>query len=66
MYKYIVSGIEGAQNYGLISLVIFATFFTLLIIWAIKRDGSYVKYMSDMPLENDTTDNHSINFKENE
>lgn len=33
MYKYIISGIDGAQNYGLISLVIFTTFFVLLLIY---------------------------------
>ena len=53
MYKYIVEGIDGAQNFGLISLVIFSTFFVLLLIWVFYANKSYINHMKELPLEED-------------
>ncbi len=64
MYKYIISGIDGAQNYGLISLVIFTTFFVLLLIWTITARKTYINHMRELPLDDENenktlkTDNH--------
>lgn len=64
MYKYIISGIDGAQNYGLISLVIFISFFVLLLIWTFTTKKTYIDHMSELPLEDENenttlkTDNH--------
>lgn len=53
MYKYIIQGIDGAQNFGLISLVIFTTFFALLLLWVYKADNSYINHMKELPMEDE-------------
>ena len=64
MYKYIISGIDGAQNFGLISLVIFTTFFALLLLFVFTTRKSYIDHMRELPFEDDEnestlkTENH--------
>ncbi len=64
MYKYIISGIDGAQNFGLISLVIFITFFVLLLLWTFSTRKTYIDHMRKLPLDDENenktlkTDNH--------
>jgi cytochrome c oxidase cbb3-type subunit IV len=53
MYKYIITGIDGAQYFGLISLVIFTVFFIGLLIWVFTANKSYIQHMSDLPLEDE-------------
>ncbi len=53
MYKYIISGIDGAQNFGLISLVLFTSFFVGLIIWVLNAKKSYIDHMKDLPFEDE-------------
>jgi cbb3-type cytochrome oxidase subunit 3 len=57
MYKHIIEGIDGAQNFGLISLVIFTTFFVLLLIWVFAQKKSYIDHMKELPLEDDNEKN---------
>lgn len=53
MYKDVLSRIEGVDLFPLISLVIFFTFFVLLIAWVIRLNRGYIDTMANMPLEDD-------------
>ena len=62
MYKYIIQGIDGAENFGLISLVIFTVFFSALLLWVFTVDKSYINHMKDLPMDNSE---ESENFNPN-
>jgi hypothetical protein len=65
MYKYIIQGIDGAENFGLISLVIFSVFFSVLLIWVFTVDKSYINHMKDLPMDNsEETENFNPNKHE--
>lgn len=51
MYKDVLSRMEGIDLLPLIALVIFFTFFVLLIVWVVRLKRSYVDSMANMPLE---------------
>ncbi|MFN2372723.1 MAG: cbb3-type cytochrome c oxidase subunit 3 [Cyclonatronaceae bacterium] len=51
MYKDVLSRMEGIDLFPLIALVIFFTFFVLLIVWVIRLNRSYVDSMANMPLD---------------
>lgn len=53
MYKDVLSRIEGVELFPLISLVIFFTFFVLLITWVIRLNRGYIDTMAHMPLEDE-------------
>jgi cytochrome c oxidase cbb3-type subunit IV len=56
MYKEVLSRIEGIDVFPLIALVIFFTFFLVLIVWVFRLNRGYLDSMADMPLdgENET------------
>jgi len=49
--KHHMTSIEGIEIYPIISLLIFAIFFTALIIWVIKTDKKVIKEISKYPLD---------------
>ena len=51
MYKDVLSRMEGVELFPLISLVIFFTFFVLLITWVIRLNRGYIDTMENLPLE---------------
>jgi cytochrome c oxidase cbb3-type subunit IV len=51
MYKDVLTRMEGVDLFPLIALVIFFTFFVLLITWVVRLKRSYVDSMSNMPLD---------------
>lgn len=51
MIKDVLQSVEGISLYPIISLIIFALFFAVLIIWMIKVDKNYIKKMSNLPLD---------------
>jgi cytochrome c oxidase cbb3-type subunit IV len=51
MYKDVLSRMEGVDLFPLIALVIFFTFFVLLIAWVVSLNRSYVDSMANMPLD---------------
>jgi hypothetical protein len=51
LYKNVLEHIEGVEVFPLISLVVFFLFFTVIIIWTIKADITYMKKMANLPLE---------------
>ncbi len=49
--------IDGVATYPMISLLIFFVFFTLLFWWVITASKSYIKEVSELPLEEDNQQN---------
>lgn len=58
MLKFVknhMDSISGVDIYPIISLLIFFTFFVALFIWVITAKKEYIKKVSNLPLENDNT-----------
>ncbi len=58
-----LSNIGGVEIYPMISLIIFVTFFAVLIVYVIKSDKSYIRKMSDLPLEGNKQDLNLSNYE---
>ena len=59
MFKNILNSMEGISIYGIISICIFFSFFTGMLIWAFMLKKSHLHHMSEVPLdsgEKDSTD----------
>ncbi len=55
MYKEILQSIDNIQVWPVISFVIFFVFFLGLLWWAITVDRTFIRHMSEMPLDDGTT-----------
>jgi cytochrome c oxidase cbb3-type subunit 4 len=56
MFKFVkgyMETIDGVATYPIISLLIFFVFFTLLFWWVLTASKSYIKEVSELPLEED-------------
>lgn len=56
MLKFVkgyMDSIEGIEIFPIISLLIFFTFFIGLFYWVFTAKKEYIKYVSDLPLEQD-------------
>ena len=51
MIKNILTSIGGIENYGIISILIFFTFFVGVVAWAMSRRKDYLHSMSTLPLD---------------
>ena len=60
MYKEILQNIDHVAVWPVISFVIFFTFFVVLLWWAITVDKSFIREMSELPLEDGTQSKQSI------
>ncbi len=63
MLKFIkgnLENIDGVAIYPIISLLIFFTFFVLLFWWVATAKKEYIEEVSNLPLENDKTDNQLL------
>lgn len=47
-----MDSISGIEIYPIISILIFFTFFTVMIVWVMKADKNYMEEMGEMPIEN--------------
>ncbi|GAB4291805.1 MAG: hypothetical protein Kow0098_11360 [Ignavibacteriaceae bacterium] len=56
MISNYLKSIEGISVYPIISLLIFFLFFIALVYRVVKTDKKYLNKMSNMPLENDFTE----------
>jgi len=54
MFKDYLQSIEGVEFYATISMLIFISFFIVIILWLIKVDKHYIKKMKELPLEPDS------------
>ncbi|MFM7023720.1 MAG: CcoQ/FixQ family Cbb3-type cytochrome c oxidase assembly chaperone [Flavobacteriales bacterium] len=55
MLKFIkghLDSISGIEIYPIISLLIFFTVFTVMLVWAFRADKKYLEEMSNLPLDN--------------
>ncbi len=62
MFKQFTENISGNQVYLISSLGIFLIFFIVVTVLLIRLRKSHVDYMSDLPLEDSTT-NSSKSFE---
>lgn len=53
MYKEILRSIAGIEIYPVISLVVFVTFFTGVLVRVVRMDRSRVDRLSRLPLDGD-------------
>ncbi len=59
MFKNILHSMADISIYGIISICIFFSFFTGMLIWAFLLKKNYLHHMSEVPLnsgEKDSTD----------
>jgi len=59
MIKNILTSIGGVANYGVISILIFFTFFVGVLIWAFSRRKEYLSAMGALPLDGGEQDHKS-------
>lgn len=65
MNRNVLEAIQGVEIFPLISLVIFFSFFMLLMVWVVRMRKSDIEEISRMPLEDDdhnhisTLDSHT-------
>ncbi|WP_149276564.1 CcoQ/FixQ family Cbb3-type cytochrome c oxidase assembly chaperone [Pareuzebyella sediminis] len=63
MLKFVknhMESIEGIATYPMISLLIFFVFFALLFWWVFTASKSYIKEVSELPLENDNQSKEEV------
>lgn len=60
MYKQILQSIQNVDLWPVISLVIFFVFFVGILIKVALIDKKIIKKMEDMPLDDGTENNQSI------
>jgi len=49
-FMHYIEKISGVDIYGLISLLIFVLFFTVVLTWVFRADKKKIKEMSEIPL----------------
>ena len=49
-FMHYIEKISGVDIYGLISLLIFVLFFTVVLTWVFRADKRKIKEMSEIPL----------------
>lgn len=54
MYKDILQNIDHIALWPVISFVIFFVFFIVLLWWAITADQTFIRQMSELPMEDGT------------
>ncbi len=47
-----LQSIAGVGIFPMISLIMFFIFFTVLVVWALKVDKTYISDMKNIPLDN--------------
>ena len=63
MLKFVkgnLENIDGVEIYPIISLLIFFVFFVALAVWVISARKQYIEEVSNIPLEEDTNTNNTI------
>jgi hypothetical protein len=58
MFKQFINTLQGDEVYMLISLLIFFLFFIGATIALIKMKKNYLDYMSNIPIDNETTESN--------
>ena len=53
MYKYVLRSMEGVEVFPSISLILFFTFFVLLVAYIIRKGKPYWEAAAHIPLESE-------------
>ena len=53
MFKNVLETIAGVEIYPIISLFVFVTIFTIMLVWVVRRKKSYLDRMARLPLDED-------------
>lgn len=64
MIKNVLEAIGGIGIYGIVSLVIFFAFFSLMLLWAYRLKCGYLNEMGNLPLELKPESDHLNNDHE--
>lgn len=51
MFSNLLESMSGVELFGLISLLLFFTIFTLVLFWTLKVDKNYIDKMKNLPLD---------------
>ncbi|HVS96893.1 MAG TPA: hypothetical protein VHE54_10415 [Puia sp.] len=50
-FIHYIEKISGVSIYGLVSLVLFASIFLVMLLWSVKADGKMIDEIRRIPLE---------------
>lgn len=53
MFRNVFSTIEGVNIFPIIVMILFIAFFVVVVIMAVRMDGRFSDYMSNIPLDQD-------------
>jgi hypothetical protein len=56
MIHNVLRTLGGIDRYGILSLCLFVTIFTLVLIWALAQKRAHLERMARVPLDNDPED----------
>lgn len=60
MYKQVLNSISDIDLFPVISLILFVSFFVLMLIRVIYTRKDYVEHMSNLPLDEDSMSSESV------
>lgn len=63
MYKNILQAIAGIGIFPLISLLLFFSFFVLVLIWFFRADKEHMQRMAQLPLDATETNHPNQNYQ---
>lgn len=52
-FTYYLEKIHGVSIYPIVSLTLFVLFFLIVLIWTYRSDSKTIKYIENLPLEDD-------------
>jgi hypothetical protein len=61
MFRNVLPGIENVDWYGILSLMIFFTFFTFMSIYVWRMKRTDIQTLENLPLEDDNQQNSTTN-----
>jgi hypothetical protein len=61
MIQNVLRNLGGIENFGMLSLILFFTCFTGMLIWALLLKKPFLQEMSRLPLELETEDSDKGN-----
>lgn len=64
MFKHYFELVEGVAIWPVISLIIFFSFFILLILWVVTVDKNYIIKMKNLPMEDSEVTSPDIEKRE--
>jgi len=64
MIEHVLHHLNGVEIFGIISVCLFFTFFTGMLLWAVRLKKNYLHSMQDLPLDGgEKIPNHDSNHE---